>query len=481
MTRTRRNCGRRQVDRRARVCQHERTTPGNEYFSDGISEELPNLLAKIPELRVISRSSAFSFKGRNLEIPEIARRLNVGHILEGSVRKAGNQVRITAQLIDARSDSHLMVGDLRPDARRHLCDPGRNRNSGGRGAESRAARRATQSLPRPTPRRMRCTCRLSSSAARSRPTASSRQSPCISQALAIDPSYAPSWDGLAASYLVETNNGLRPAEEGYRPRPRSGRKGSFNRPRLRPGPRKPRLAGVVVRQRPCGAPPSTASAPSRSTRPISASSAPPLRCSTTSAASKNPSLSGNTSRRRDPVASNAHTLLGHSYLYAGRWEEAAASYRTALRLSPSDIGNHHNLGLALLFNGEPQAALEAFEQEEDDEWRVKGQALALHALGRQDEYRARLAELIEGWGAEWPSEVAHVYAFAEQCRRGLRLVGQGHRPERGRIDRTVPAAVFYLCPHRSTLARIPGARRQFPGAARCRRVRGRAAQVIECG
>jgi adenylate cyclase len=58
-----------------------------EYFSDGISEELLNLLAKIPELRVISRSSAFSFKGQHLEAPEIARRLNVAHILEGSVRK----------------------------------------------------------------------------------------------------------------------------------------------------------------------------------------------------------------------------------------------------------------------------------------------------------------------------------------------------------------------------------------------------------
>jgi TolB-like protein len=78
-----------------------------EYFSDGISEELLNLLAKIPDLRVISRSSAFSFKGQNLEIPEIAQRLNVAHILEGSVRKSGNQVRITAQLIDARSDTHL--------------------------------------------------------------------------------------------------------------------------------------------------------------------------------------------------------------------------------------------------------------------------------------------------------------------------------------------------------------------------------------
>jgi adenylate cyclase len=81
--------------------------PEQEYFSDGISEELLNLLSKIPELRVISRSSAFSFKGKSIDIPTIAAQLNVAHILEGSVRKAGNRVRITAQLIEARSDTHL--------------------------------------------------------------------------------------------------------------------------------------------------------------------------------------------------------------------------------------------------------------------------------------------------------------------------------------------------------------------------------------
>jgi len=81
--------------------------PEQEYFADGISEEVLNLLAKIRELRVISRSSAFAFKGQDLEIPDIARRLDVGHVLEGSVRKAGNMVRVTAQLIEARSDTHL--------------------------------------------------------------------------------------------------------------------------------------------------------------------------------------------------------------------------------------------------------------------------------------------------------------------------------------------------------------------------------------
>ena len=79
----------------------------NEYFADGITEELLNLLAKIPELRVTSRSSSFSFKGQIPDIPTVAEKLGVAHVLEGSVRKAGNKVRITAQLIEAATDTHL--------------------------------------------------------------------------------------------------------------------------------------------------------------------------------------------------------------------------------------------------------------------------------------------------------------------------------------------------------------------------------------
>jgi len=81
--------------------------PDQEYFSDGISEELLNLLAQIQDLRVISRSSVFALKGTDLSIPEIGERLNVAHVLEGSVRKSGNTIRITAQLIEAGSDTHL--------------------------------------------------------------------------------------------------------------------------------------------------------------------------------------------------------------------------------------------------------------------------------------------------------------------------------------------------------------------------------------
>ena len=81
--------------------------PSNEYFSDGISEELLNVLVKVKGLRVASRTSAFSFKDKNTPIPEIAKALNVEHVLEGSVRKAGDMVRVTAQLIDVKTDSHL--------------------------------------------------------------------------------------------------------------------------------------------------------------------------------------------------------------------------------------------------------------------------------------------------------------------------------------------------------------------------------------
>ena len=87
-----------------------------EYMSDGIAEELLNLLAKVPDLKVIARTSSFAFKGKDIEIAEIAKELNVAHVLEGSVRKSGNKLRITAQLIRTRRQHAPVVGDLRSTA-----------------------------------------------------------------------------------------------------------------------------------------------------------------------------------------------------------------------------------------------------------------------------------------------------------------------------------------------------------------------------
>jgi eukaryotic-like serine/threonine-protein kinase len=83
------------------------TDPENEFFSDGMTEELINVLTRIPGIRVASRTSAFAYKGRDMDVREIGRSLNVTAVLEGSVRRAGNRLRVTAQLIDTADGYHL--------------------------------------------------------------------------------------------------------------------------------------------------------------------------------------------------------------------------------------------------------------------------------------------------------------------------------------------------------------------------------------
>ena len=268
---------------------------GNEYFSDGISEELLNLLAKIPELRVISRSSAFSFKGRNLEIPEIARRLNVAHILEGSVRKAGNQVRITAQLIDARSDSHLWSETYD----RTLDDIFAIQDEIAEAVVEELKIELLGERPR---------------VAETNPEA---------YALYLQAQYFGGQitaDGLdQAIALYRAGPGDRPLlrpvlGRSRRELPGPGRTTAFGpKARVTSSPAK-RLRRPFQSTRtthrltrlspgsPCGTttilrpPPATASELWSSTRPTSASSAAPPRCWTTSAGSRNPSLSANSSR-----------------------------------------------------------------------------------------------------------------------------------------------------------------------------------------
>jgi non-specific serine/threonine protein kinase len=116
------------------VLPFEDLSPGkdNEYFSDGLTEEIIADLSQVHDLLVISRSSAMTFKGTKKTIPEIARAVNVRYVLEGSVRKAGNNLRITAQLIDATNDAHLWaekyngtlddVFDIQEKASRSIVD-----------------------------------------------------------------------------------------------------------------------------------------------------------------------------------------------------------------------------------------------------------------------------------------------------------------------------------------------------------------------
>jgi TolB-like protein len=105
---------------------------GQDYFCDGLSEEIINALSHIRELRVVARTSAFAFKGKEIDIREVGEKLNVDAVLEGSVRKTGDRLRITAQLINVSDGYHLwserfdreMIRHFRPQPRRQPVSPG---------------------------------------------------------------------------------------------------------------------------------------------------------------------------------------------------------------------------------------------------------------------------------------------------------------------------------------------------------------------
>lgn len=171
-----------------------------EYFSDGLSEELLNLLAKIPELRVAARTSSFSFKDKDIGVPEMANQLNVAHILEGSVRKHGDQLRITAQLIRADSGYHLWsqtydrqldnVFQIQEDIARAVTDALRITLLGEAPKSQRTDSAAYQLFleGRYLKRQLESDSLLAALEV-------------LKKAVEIDPSYAPAWIELADTYF----------------------------------------------------------------------------------------------------------------------------------------------------------------------------------------------------------------------------------------------------------------------------------------
>jgi serine/threonine-protein kinase len=188
--------------------------PEQEYFSDGISEEVLNLLAKIPGLQVAARTSSFSFRDQNLEVPEIAERLNVAHVLEGSVRKAGNEVRITAQLIRADDGFHEWseTWDRSADDIFAIQDE--------IAADVAAQLKVTLLGAAPTVEATDLAAYALYLQARQlgrQGTAEGleRSMALYQQALAIDPDYAAAWAGLARDYYTQAGTELHPIDEGY--------------------------------------------------------------------------------------------------------------------------------------------------------------------------------------------------------------------------------------------------------------------------
>ncbi len=379
------------------------------YFADGIAEELLNLLARVPELRVVARTSSFSFKNQEASIATIAESLHVAHILEGSVRTDGDQLRITVQLIETDSGYHLWsqnfdrpmqgIFDLQDEVARNVVGNLKLKILG--------------NLPKSAvtdPEAYRLFM-----LARDRAREQSRESleealDLFEQVIEIDPTYARAWDERALAWSNATANGLRPWPSGYDEALASARKAIEIEPDLAIA--YSHIGTIIIKYK--GELSEAAQYFGRSLElapndPLVRRNAALLllvlgRHDEAAAISEY-------AAQFDPLSTHVIEGAGLSYTFGDRLDEAEASFRKLLQISPNYIGAQYHLGKALLLKGDATAALEAFENELDDEYRTKGRALAQHALGNKIESDAALKELIDTWGERWPAEVAQVYAF----------------------------------------------------------------------
>ena len=388
-----------------------------EYFSDGISEEILNLLAKIPELRVTSRSSAFSFKGQNVDVPTIAEKLNVAHILEGSVRKADSRVRITAQLIEAGTDTHLWSETYD----RTLEDIFATQDE----IAANVVKQLKISLlgDAPTvqatdPEAYALALQARYVARKLTPDAFEKSIALIDQALAIDPDYAAAWAGLAEAYEKQAGKGLRPFDEGYTlAREAANQALTFdplNVPAYLSLARIARIydqdfaAAVGHYERALALEPANTISISRAARMA------------TSLGRLDQAIAlAEYTAARDPVDPSVIGNLALLYLYAGRFDDAAASWRTTLLLSPEYIGAQYWTGIALLLNSEPHAGLAEVQKEAFEVFRLIGLVMAYHALGQVTASDATLATLIEKYEKEWAYNIAYVLAFRGEADRAF--------------------------------------------------------------
>ncbi|HET7063116.1 MAG TPA: tetratricopeptide repeat protein, partial [Rudaea sp.] len=380
-----------------------------EYFSDGISEELLNLLAKIPQLQVTARTSSFSFKGKNTAIPEIARTLHVAHVLEGSVRKSGNSVRITAQLIRAVTDTHLWsqtydrkLDDIFAIQDEIAADVVKQLKVTLLGAAPKA--RATD------PEAYALYLQAVQLGRQFTKEAFQQSDALFRKVLAIDPRYAPAWVALAENFYHETTQGLLSHKEGYAQAREAAMKALAIDPEYAAA--HARLGFIAM-----FGDNDLAGAAQHFQRALALDPADldVLRNSATLLASLgrlDEALALEEAVvRRDPVNLNALYNLGLYQRMAGQFDAAIASFRTVLSLAPGRGGAHRQVGVALLLKGDAPGALAEIEQETSEVWKMIGLPLAYHALGRKADSDAALAALIAKYEKDAPSNIAYIYAY----------------------------------------------------------------------
>ena len=379
------------------------------WFADGLADELLNLLAHNPSLKVAARTSSFSFRDAELPISEIADRLQVQHVLEGSVRRNGDLVRITAQLISADDGYHVWSETFEePLADIFFVQDEISSQI------ARALEVAVLDNKPPVfeirPADYALYLQANHVAMQGNVDALLDAVNMYLEVLNGSPEYPDAWANLSSIYANLVARGELEPNYGYT----QARDAAIEAIRIDPSNSHghDQLAWISFWH---DADIQAAVASTQTALDIA-----PHDSDVAGHAAVILAALGDIdesirlhefSVSRSPVDSTAHRNLGLAYKYADRLTEAEQSFRRTLQLSPQYDGASYQLGETIFLLGRPQEALEIWSVETDEAYRLKGLALANFELGNLGAADEALAELIESWGNQWPSEVAHVYSW----------------------------------------------------------------------
>lgn len=398
-----------------------------EYFADGLAEELLNTLSRVPDLRVVGRTSSFQFKEKNEDLRIIGRKLNVAHVMEGSVRLSGQRVRITAQLIDTATGLHVWsqtydrdFGDtfaIQDDIATAVASASRVTLVGPEGLAGKAPHRNVQAYH----------LYLQGNYFRARGTAEdlAKSIGYYERALELDPDQPAVLVGLARGRNRQAQQGFVPADEAIR------RSREEVARALELDPQMADAYEVLADIRlswdwdwngaDAAYQEALRLAPSRAAVIGGAANLAMVLGRLGEALALN--------RRAvdlDPLNIVHHFNLGVRATWAGRWDEAEAALRTALELNPQQPGLHGTLGRMYVLSSRPEAALTEMQLETHPSWKRYGMALTVQALGREDQADAALRDLITQDGDQAAVQIAEVHAFRGEADEALRWLDRAY-------------------------------------------------------
>lgn len=404
-----------------------------EYFGDGLSEEILNALAQSPSLRVIARTSSFSFKNRSVDIATIADELDVTHVLEGSVRKSGERVRVTAQLVDAKNSAHVWSHTYDRDLKEVLSVQADIAAAVAEaleitleGAGVSGARAAHSASPQAFERYLQGRHYF----ARRGPGDLDRAKHYFEDAVRIDPGYGRAWSGLAGFYFVSADVAPR-SEEATRKWREAVEKAMA---------RLPNDAEAHMRAAQYDWENGNAAAADAHLQRATALN--PFHPLVLGAASTEAVLQGDLRKatalvRRsltvDPLSAVTRMNLGIHLMAIGERREAQAQFEAALELgSRPEI--HGDIARILVLDRQPDAALARMERVPQGPWRDHCLALIHHVRARPAESEAALARLIDSASSDRSAAVrlmiAEVYAFRGQADEAFRWLASGEHAAR---------------------------------------------------